>query len=113
MTDIENRIANILIEQHDEIEKSYPYLDYRLYADGDLFNEVISSQGKMTDVLFFVLTKNREYNKEYVQLFISSPDDMCQEFVYITSLTEDEQNEILRRFLTQTNEWFGTEIAEV
>ena len=49
MTDIEKRIADIILKNYDEDEQSFPYSDYRLYITA---NGVIKSQGEMTDVLF-------------------------------------------------------------
>ena len=91
MTERESKIARFLVKHHHEIEDSYPYRDYRLYGSGDEMCGVISSQGEMTDILFFIYTFNTENENCYVQLFISSPDDDYQEFVYLSSLPEDEQ----------------------
>ena len=109
MNEIEKRIADVLLNYYEETEDSYPYKDYRIYTDSNIFNNVISSQGEMTDVLFFVFTRNEESGSEYVELFISSPDDMCQDFTYLTSLTEDEQSHIFHLFSTQVYSEFGVE----
>ena len=104
MTDIEKKIANFIINNYDEEEYSEPFQDYRLYIDGC---HLITSQGEMTDVLFVHCTENEETGDKYIQVFLSSPDDMEQEFVYLTSLTEHEQtaviNQIFAEFQTRSN----------
>ena len=57
MTDIEKKIADFIIKNYDEEEYSEPYQDYRVYIDG---NQLITSQGEMTDVLFVHYTENEE-----------------------------------------------------
>lgn len=98
MTDIEKRIADYCFKHYDEEEYSEPYSDYRVYVD---MNGVISSQDEMTDVLFFHYTENEETGEKYIQLFISSPDDMAQDFVYLHNLTEEEQNCVTTLFFEQ------------
>lgn len=104
MTDIEKKIADLIINNYDEEEYSEPYQDYRFYIDG---NHLITSQGEMTDVLFVHYTENEETGDKYIQVFLSSPDDMEQDFVYLTSLTESEQtaviNKIFAEFETRSN----------
>lgn len=111
MTDIEKKIADIIFKNYDEYEYSEPYTDYRIYADSELFNGVISSQGEETDVLFFHYTTDDETGRNYIQLFISSPDDMCQDFIYFDNLTDDEQKRITDLFFSEANERFGIAFA--
>ena len=110
MTDIEKRMADVIMKYYHEEEYSEPYTDYRLYAEEDLFNGAVSSMGDMTDVLFFHYTENEENGDKYIQLFLSSPDDMAQDFVYLTALTDEEQKKITDLFFKQA-ERFGTIFA--
>ena len=110
MTDIEKRMADVILKYYEEEEYSEPYTDYRLYADEDLFNGTITTMGDMTDVLFFHYTENEENGDKYIQLFLSSPDDMAQDFVYLTALTDEEQKKITDLFFKQA-ERFGTIFA--
>ena len=98
MTDVEKRIADIILLHYDEDEYSYPYTDYRLYITA---NGVITSQGEMTDVLFVHYTENEETRDRHIQVFLSSPDDMEQEFVYFDSLTEDEKKAVIEGIVTE------------
>ena len=92
LTNEEMELAQLIAEYYDEDEYSYPYYDRRVYVD---MNGVISSQGQETDILFVVYTINRESDRKYLQLFISSPDDMYQDFVYFTDLTDEEREAIV------------------
>ena len=89
---------------HDEDEYSEPYTDYRLYITGNGF---ITSQGEMTDVLFVHYTENEENGDKYIQVFLSSPDDMEQEFVYFENLTEDEKIAVAKELFSEC----GTELV--
>lgn len=112
MTDIERKIADIIVKHYDEDENSYPYTDYRIYTLLSKFLGAITSQGEEHDILFFQYTENEETGNEYLQLFISSDDDMCQDFIYLADLTPDEQAKVVELFYEQMNE-FGTELAIV
>ena len=85
MTDYEKRLVEEIANKYDEDENSYPYYDRRVYLD---LNGVISSQGEETDSLFVIYTINKECDREYVQLFISSSDDTSQDFIYLADLTD-------------------------
>ena len=98
MTDYEKRLAEEIANKYDDDENSYPYYDRRVYLD---LNGVISSQGEETDILFVIYTINREYNREYIQLFISSPDDTSQDFVYLADLTDEERAVIEPKIMEQ------------
>ena len=111
MTDIEKRMADVILKYYQEEEYCEPYTDYRLYADEDLFNGTITTMDEMTDVLFFHYTENEETGDKYIQLFLSSPDDMAQDFVFLSALSEEEQKKIDDLFFKQA-ERFGTEIAQ-
>ena len=104
MTDIEKRIADIILKNYHEDEQSYPYSDYRLYITA---NGVIKSQNEMTDVLFIQYTEIEEPEGEYLQVFLSSPDDMAQDFVYFGSLTEDEQKAVIEGIIAEV----GTKVV--
>lgn len=98
MTDYEKRLAERIADKYDEDEDSYPYYDRRVYLD---LNGVLSSQGEETDILFVVYTINREYDRRYLQLFISSPDDRYQDFVYFADLTDEERAVIEPKIMEQ------------
>ena len=98
MTDYEKRLAEEIANKYDDDENSYPYYDRRVYLD---LNGVISSQGEETDILFVIYTINREYDREYIQLFISSPDDTSQDFVYLADLTDEERAVIEPKIMEQ------------
>ena len=98
MTDYEKKIAKLIADKYDEDEYSYPYYDRRVYLD---LNGAVSSKGEMTDILFIHYTINEEYDKEYLQLFLSSVDDMCQDFIYIDDLTEEERSAIEPKIMEQ------------
>lgn len=110
MTDTERSIANFIRKNYDEDEHFYPHTEYRLYVSGD-FCGAISSQGEETDVLFFLYTKNEENGDEYIQLFISSPDDVSQDFIYLDDLTEEEKEKVIHLFFEEVKSCFGTDIA--
>ena len=98
MTDYERRLAEVMSDKYDEDEESYPFYDRRVYLE---LNGVISSQGEETDILFVVFTLNTEYDSKYIQLFISSPDDMCQDFIYLGDLTDEERAVIEPKIMEQ------------
>ena len=98
MTDYEKKMAEIIADKYDEDEYSYPFYDRRRYLD---LNGVVSSKGEMTDILFIHYTINEEYNKKYLQLFLSSPDDMCQDFIYLSELTDEERAVIEPKIMEQ------------
>lgn len=98
MTDYEKRLAEEIANKYDDDENSYPYYDRRVYLD---LNGVITSQGEETDILFVIYTINKEYDREYIQLFISSPDDTCQDFVYLADLTDEERAVIEPKIMEQ------------
>ena len=104
MTELEKRIADLILLHYDEDEYSYPYTDYRFYITGNGF---ITSQGAMTDVLFIHYTENEETRDRYIQVFLSSQDDDEQEFVYFSDLTEDERNAVAKQLFREC----GTELA--
>lgn len=98
MTDYEKRLAEQIANKYDEDEDFYPYYDRRFFLD---LNGVLSSQGEMSDILFVHYTINEENETEYLQLFISSPDDMCQDFVYLADLTDEERAVIEPKIMEQ------------
>jgi hypothetical protein len=98
MTDYEKRLAELVSKNFDEDEDCYPYYDRRVYVE---MNGVITSQGEETDILFVQYTTNDETMTEYIQLFISSEDDMCQDFIYIDDLTEEERSVIEPKIMEQ------------
>ena len=98
MTDYEKRLVEEIANKYDEDEDSYPYYDRRVYLD---LNGVISSQGEETDILFVIYTINKECDREYVQLFISSSDDTSQGFIYLADLTDEERAVIEPKIMEQ------------
>lgn len=88
MTDYEKKLANLICKNFDEDEYADPFYDRRFYLD---MNGVVSSQGEMTDILFIHYTINEEKKTKYLELFLSSPDDMAQEFVQLSDLTDEER----------------------
>lgn len=98
MTDYEKKLAEAITKKYDEDEDSYPYYDRRVYLD---LNGVLSSQGEETDILFVQYTVNEETKTEYIELFISSEDDMCQDFISLSDLTEEERAVVEPKILEQ------------
>lgn len=98
MTDYEKRLAEEIANKYDDDENSYPYYDRRVYLD---LNGVITSQGEETDILFVIYTINKEYDREYIQLFISSADDTSQRFIYLADLTDEERAVIEPKIMEQ------------
>lgn len=98
MTDYEKKLAEAIIKNYDEDENFYPYYDRRVYLD---MNGVLSSQGESTDILFVQYSINEETETEYIELFISSEDDICQGFIYLSDLTKEERAFIEPKILEQ------------
>ena len=98
MTDYEKKLAEAIIKNYDEDESSYPYYDRRFYLE---LNGVLTSQGEETDILFVQYTVNEESETEYIELFISSEDDMCQDFISLSELTDEERAVIEPKILEQ------------
>ena len=100
MTDYEKRLAELISKNFDEDEDSYPYYDRRVYVE---MNGVITSQGEETDILFVQYTTNDETKTEYIELFISSEDDMSQDFVSLSQLTDEERAVIEPELIKQVS----------
>ena len=66
-------------------------------------NGVITSKGEETDILFVQYTTNDETNVEYIELFISSEDDMSQDFIYLSELTDEERAVIEPELIKQVS----------
>ena len=98
MTDYEKKLAEAIIKNYDEDENPSPYYDRRVYLD---MNGVLSSQGESTDILFVQYSINEETETEYIELFISSEDDICQGFIYLSDLTKEERAFIEPKILEQ------------
>lgn len=98
MTDYEKKLAEAITKNYDEDESSYPYYDRRFYLE---LNGVLTSQGEETDILFVQYTVNEESETEYIELFISSEDDMCQDFISLSELTDEERAVIEPKILEQ------------
>ena len=98
MTDYEKKLAEAIAKNYDEDENSYPYYDRRVYLD---MNGVLSSQGESTDILFVQYAINEETETEYIELFISSEDDIYQGFIYLSDLTDEERAVIEPKILEQ------------
>lgn len=97
MTTEERKIADYLEKNYDEIEESYPFLDFRFYL-ANKFNGIIASQDERTDALLVRYSKDEESQKEFIQIFISSDDDMNQDWVSLSDLTEAEQKKFIELF---------------
>lgn len=98
--DYQKTLADAIVKNYHEVEYSYPYYDRRMYLD---MNGVLTSRGDMTDILFIQYTINEEANTEYFELFISSSDDMAQDFVRIEDLTDEEKKAVIPMLLEQTS----------
>ena len=98
MTDYEKKLAEAITKNYDEDEDSYPYYDRRFYLDLD---GVLTSQGEETDILFVQYTTNEESGSEYIELFISSEDDMSQDFISLSDLTDEERAVVEPKILEQ------------
>lgn len=88
MTNEEMELAQLIAENYHEKEESYPYLDRRVFVSMD---GVITSQDELTDILFIQFTTNDETGNDNIGLFISSPDDTCQDFISLGDLTDEER----------------------
>ena len=100
MTDYEKKLAELICKNFDEDEYADPFYDRRFYLD---MNGVVSSQGEMTDILFVHYTTNEEKKTEYIELFISSEDDMAQGFVQLSDLTDEERAVIEPKLIEQVS----------
>lgn len=98
--EIEKKISERIAGNYDESEESYPFMDYRIFADSKLFNGVLN-RGELTDVLFFLYSKNAETGVGRLSVFASSPDDTEQDFIPFDSLTDDEARSLAERFFKQ------------
>jgi hypothetical protein len=102
MTDYEKKMAELIVAKFDEDEDVYPYYARRVYLD---LNGVVSSHGEETDILFVQYsvqyTTNDESKSEFIVLFISSEDDMCQDFIYLSELTDEERAVIVPKIMEQ------------
>lgn len=98
MTDYEKKLAEAITKNYDEDDECYPYYDRRIYLD---LNGVLSSQGEETDILFVQYTTNEESGSEYIELFISSEDDMSQDFISLSDLTDEERAVVEPKILEQ------------
>ena len=101
MTPLEKRIALFIKDHYDEKEDCLDIEFYRLYTDSDLFDGAVRdcsfSDCNPTDVLNFEYVK-REDGREYVQLFVSTPDDDCQEWFTFSDLSQRDRDNVVRLF---------------
>lgn len=101
MTPLEKRIASFIKDHYDEEEDCLDIQFYRLYTDSDLFDNSVSDcafgECKPTDVLNFEYVK-REDGREYVQLFVSTPEDDCQEWFTFSELSRRDRRNVARLF---------------
>lgn len=101
MTPLEKRIALFIKDHYDEEEDCLGIEFYRVYTDSDLFDNSVSDcafgECKLTDVLNFEYVK-REDGREYVQLFVSTPEDDCQEWFTFSELSRRDRRNVARLF---------------
>ncbi len=102
MTPTEKRIALFIKDHYDENEDCLDIDFYRVYTDSDLFNDAVHDctfgDCKPTDVLNFEYVKNNSTGREYVQLFVSTPDDDCQDWFTFSDLSRRDRQNIVRLF---------------
>lgn len=106
MTPLEKRIALFIKDHYDESEDCLDIDFYRVYTDSDLFNGAVSDckfgECHPTDVLNFEYVKNNSNGREYMQLFVSTPDDDCQEWFTFDELSRRDRLNIVRLFEEMT-----------
>lgn len=102
MTPLEKRIALFIKDHWEEKEDCLDIEFYRVYTDSRLFNGSVQdctfSGCQPTDVLSLEYVKNNGNGREYVQLFISTPDDDGQEWFTFSDLSRRDRLNIVRLF---------------
>ena len=105
MTPTEKRIALFIKDHYDESEDCLDLEFYRVYMD-DTFNGSVSdckfNDCNPTDVINMEYVKNNETGREYVQLFVSTTDDDCQEWFTFDELSRRDRLNIVRLFEQMT-----------
>jgi hypothetical protein len=105
MTPLEKRIALFIKDHYDEKEDCLGIEFYRVYADSNLFDGAVRdcsfSDCNPTDVLNFEYVK-REDGREYVQLFVSTPEDDGQEWFSFSELSRRDRLNVARLFEEMT-----------
>lgn len=106
MTPLEKRIALFIKDHWDEKEDCLDIQFYRVYTDSNLFDGAVRdctfSNCHPTDVLNFEYVK-REDGREYVQLFVSTPEDDGQEWFSFSELSRRDRLNVARLFEEMTS----------
>lgn len=106
MTPTEKRIALFIKDHYDEEEDCLGIEFYRVYTD-DTFNGSVRdckfNDCNPTDVLNLEYVKNNETGREYVQLFVSTPEDDCQEWFTFSELSRRDRRNVARLFDEMTS----------
>lgn len=101
MIPTEKRIASFIKDHFDEHENCLDMQFYRLYADSALFNNAVKdctfSDCQPTDVLSFEYAKY-ENGTEFVQMFVSTPEDDGQDWFSFRDLSRRDRLNIVRLF---------------
>lgn len=100
MTPTEKRIALFIKDHYDENEDCLEMMFYRLYTDSDLFNGALKDCG-YPDVLSFECVE-RQDGRQYVQLFVSTPDDDGQDWFTFSELSRRDRLNVVRLFEEMT-----------
>ena len=102
MIPTEKRIAQFIKAHYDDFEDCIGIEYYCVYTDSALFDNAVSDctlgDCKPTDVLSIEYAKNVETGHEYVQLFISTPDNDGQEWFKFSELSHRDQLNVVRLF---------------
>lgn len=107
MTPLEKRIALFIKDHWDEKEDCLDIEFYRVYTDGHLFNGSVQdctfSSCQTTDILSLEYVKNNGNGREYVQLFISTPEDDVQEWFTFSELSRRDRLNVAHLFEEMTS----------
>lgn len=107
MTPTEKRIALFIKDHYDEEEDCLGIECYRVYADSNLFDGAVRdckfNDCNPTDVLNLEYVKNNETGREYVQLFVSTPEDDCQDWFSFSELSRRDRLNVARLFEEMTS----------
>lgn len=107
MTPTEKRIALFIKDHYDEEEDCLGIECYRVFADSNLFDGAVRdckfNDCNPTDVLYLEYVKNNETGREYVQLFVSTPEDDCQAWFSFSELSRRDRLNVARLFEEMTS----------
>jgi len=106
MIPTEKRIASFIKDHWDEKEDCFGIEFYRVYTDSNLFDGAVRDctfgDCHPTDVLNLEYVKNNETGREYVQLFVSTPEDDGQEWFTFSELSRRDRLNVARLFEEMT-----------